>query len=376
MASRYVGSTGPERPLTIFLENRMNVIVRLGHCISSLRRIAVAAAAASFLAGCAAASSAPFVQTASHDVQTLPAMAAASNQLQPNCTTRVWASTDWPTPLVLGYSSSGATCITLTGASPTRPFLTPTGLATDGHGYLYVVDNNAHQVVVFDSNGNYWSTLKVSKGESPSGVCVSRSVVAVTDYLYGVDFFPSKGAQNSVSTPSHTATFGSRFIEYCAFDLRGEFFATGPSEPILYLRNYNVNVPNAVIQACSVAMCGNNSWTGMYSHIQPGGVDTLSVANIAGQNVTNFRVDPGTLNHLVFSSWAPQPVTALVGGIPNQQICQAAPSAGLGNNSTLYLTDCGSFVYKVPNATTGGPVSVLTPLSHSFGVATNPTGQY
>ena len=194
------------------------------------------------------------------------------------CTTRVWASAPGAAS-VIGYDASASNCITITSGNA-MAFGATHGLATDRQGYLYVSDPANSRVVVFDKTGTYWSTLQVSPGKQPQAVCVSRQgVVGVANndacVTENVDFFTNKGLLNSVSGPSNSAT-GQPFVRFCAFDKRGDFFTDYHTE-ILYIRNSDVNTSSATLQVVRSVCTSGDFWSGMYSHIRPGNVNTLSV---------------------------------------------------------------------------------------------------
>jgi hypothetical protein len=357
----------------------------------ALARAVTALATVALLAGHAAAAAAsPAGALTARSIRTMPAAAAfpwrggreAGRMHRQNaCTPSVWASElQSSPPQVIGYSG-GTPCVAIDGSSSGTPFLDPYGLATDANGYLYVADAKNGRVVVFDNQGNYWSTLRASG--APFGVCVSSTgVVGVANnFTPGtVDFFTNKGAQSSVQAPTNTlsGTNHPNQTAFCAFDRRGDFFAGNPyGTPISYLRNYNVNVPGATLQTCSVLACNNNnSWTGMYSHIRAlSAPNTLSVADENALNIVNFKIGLGPPNLLTFTPWATAPITALT-AYPSTSICGAAPSAGQGPASRIYLSDCGANVENVANVTTGGLVGFFNAVSTGWGVATYPTGQY
>jgi hypothetical protein len=300
----------------------------------------------------------------------------ASGHHRPLCSVKVWASAPGAAS-VIGYTASASTCTTLTSGNGIA-FGATYGLATDGGGYLYVADPANARVVVFSSAGNYWSTLQLAAGRQPEGVCVSRlGVVGVTNADGGatenVDFFTSKGTQNSVSAPSGSAV-GQTFLRFCAFDKRGDFF-TDYHTQILYLRYSNVDTAGATLQICSDPVCTTgDSWSGMYSHKRSGSTNTLSVASGTAYQIDNMTVSLGAPNQLTFAPWT-TPTTALT-NYPPGDICQVAPTTGQTNSSRLYIADCGTNVYSVQNVNTGGVVALFASQPGSFGVATHPTGQY
>ena len=356
--------------------------------LSNAVRIAASTGLAVWLGGCSAGSSnSPFGGRAgTQSLNALPAMAGATGRAHPsNCPIpSVWASSNSSTPQVVGYDSSANVCVTLTGASTTSPFADPSGLATDANGYLYVADYGNARVVVFKSDGTYWSTLNSTSGTFPFSVCVSPKGVVGVGNAYGstsdMEFFPSKGPLNSTSNPTNSTIGGGGFAQFCAFDKRSDFFATGYGLPIVYLRNYDVNTPSATLQACTTTLCtGNHVWQGMYSHIRPGSTNVLSVGDDTALNIVNFKVTTSSTAHLLnFTSWLPHPTTALSGyptGLYN--MFQIAPTTGSGPASRIYVANFGgNAVERAPNVNAGGLVSQFTTLSGAVGVATRPTGQY
>jgi hypothetical protein len=147
---------------------------------------------------------------------------------------------------------------------------------------------------------------------------------------------------------------------------------------VTYLRHNNVNTPGATIQVCTSSICSGSThaWFGMYSHVTaPALANTLSVADRNVPNIVNFLISDSPPDQLTFSL-APTPLTALT-GVTISAGCGIAPTTGTGSTSRIYLAVCGhNTVDVVSNVMTGGAVSVFANLYNSYGVATEPTGQY
>ncbi len=291
----------------------------------------------------------------------------------PACANSVWAS-DLSGQVVNGYTSTGALCSTINGASSGTPFYAPFGLATDQAGDLYVADVNNSRVVVFNAAGGYLATLHTQPNEQPYSVCVSRTgVVAVADRPAStgtgdIEFFTNY----SVGTMTGNASGVVIANEWCAFDAVGNFFSVGTKpgvgQKILYLRHNLVNLPNKTMLDSNLGSA--TYWMGMYVQT---GYKQLSVGG--NYKIQNFAINPNTGKpHGVPT------VTALTGyPLGSDAFYQPAPTAG-GGNASIYIADYGaSLVLGAPvggGNRPGGAISTFVTLGTAVGIATYPTGQY
>jgi hypothetical protein len=200
---------------------------------------AAVAALATGLAGCAnTLGTPPFGGISQSTEQSRAAVGSSADPAHSACVAppNVWASSEG-TPAVgavVGYTSAGLTCVTITTANGISLLVT-SGLATDIGGYLYVADTWNDRVIVFDRFGNYWSTLNVPN-HHPIGVCLNHKgyvigVVTLNTTGNTIDFFTGRGAHNSSSNPSNYAAGYLNSNRFCAFDASDDFFASGYQSP-------------------------------------------------------------------------------------------------------------------------------------------------
>jgi hypothetical protein len=292
-----------------------------------------------------------------------------------NCTNSVWAS-DLGDALVNGYTTAGALCTSLNGASSGTPFHAPFGLATDQVGNLYVADVDNSRVVVFNPAGGYLATLNMQPNEQPYSVCVSRTgVVGVADRPSSsngtgdVEFFTNY----TVSSMTGNASGVVNTFEWCAFDRNGNFFTDGGNygggnQKIMYLRRNRVNLPNQTVLDSGLGSA--TYWLGMYVQT---GFTQLSVGG-------NYEIQNFAINAATGKPHGVPTITTLAGyPVGGDALYQPAPSAG-GRHGTIYIADYGAaLVLEAPvggAGRPGGPVSTFLGLNTTVGIATYPTGQY
>jgi|GEM_PF-1981134 len=342
----------------------------------SLSRLQSAATAAAFGLSLAATALSP--ASASLGYRT-----AGVNHRAP-CTVALWASSP-TTNTVYGYSAPYTICVTLTG------FNTPAGLTTDQQGNLYVADLNNHRIMIYNSAGVFikkWSTTLFSHNYQPVGICASdidytkSPIGVVTRYANHssspgiVEFFREYLPNNS--TASGYASGIVNQGNFCAFDVKSNFFVDGPvtsgGKKIAYLTSYQYNT-NVHTLTDSFLGTGSN-WVGMYSRIDSPVDETLSVGTktplSTTQVVDNWKVGC-TASVCTFTSIAPYSLTSYPSSSPNN-VAQLAPTAG-GSLGSLFIADAdANLVFGTPAA--GGAVVGVESPTYAFGVATEPQGQY
>jgi hypothetical protein len=286
--------------------------------------------------------------------------------------------------IVEGYTASGTAiaCTINNGGASGSYFDEPFGLASDKTGNLYVADVYNKRVVVFNSGGSYIDTLQTKSSVYPHGVCVSpHGVVGVADFNFGtgagdIEFFGS-GISGNMTAPSGWATGVDTVFQWCAFDRKGNFFATGTtsggSQEIVYLRASSVNTPAATLSASTIST--TPYWESMYVQLKCSDShdkgETLAVANLTPE-IEFFKINP--------SSGAPSPTpisTLPLTGYPTgtNNMEQDALNDECYTKSTVYFADYGGSE-ALQTKEYSGAISVFNAsVTDAAGVATNPTGQ-
>jgi hypothetical protein len=346
----------------------------------------IALSAAVLLNGCSNAGSqfAPPAGSTLTAVQNRP-----QSRVRPdNCTPTLWASS-LSTNDVYGYTAANsAPCITLTGANSIS-FNAPVSVAIGRKPkYLYVADLNNDRVVVFTYKGVYVKWLDTNVGSlnyQPWSVCVNdEGTVGVANRQYNnygtpgnVEFFLPSAATGS--GPTGTASGVLESDQYCAFDVKGDFFvdgtAYGGGQEIAYLPP--VDVPAGGVLDNSLLGSGSY-WVGMYSRIDSPADRTVSVGAAVGssstQDVDTWTVSGPATGPLTFAPCACSPYAFTSYPVTVDPMYQIAPSTG-GIGGSLYLADFGSGQI-LSGPATGGSVATYETLGGVTGVATRPTGQY
>jgi hypothetical protein len=334
-----------------------------------------AAAAIILFAGCAGA---PSTGPAAGGVLT-PTMSQALHPGPPCAIPAVWASQLGP-PQVEGYTAAGAAipCSINNGLGSGKKFTAPFGLASDKLGHLFVADVNRSRVVTFTNVGAWVATLHSKPGFQPRGVCVSPTgIVGAADRGAGggagdIEFFTT-GLINRPA-PTGVATGVDTTFQWCAFDLAGNFFATGSTstglQQIVYLPAAQVNIAAGVLVNAGITTVPY--WVSMYVQLKCSNTngEVLAVADLAPE-IQFFKINP--------VSGAPGPVATSIlplTGYPvsSDNMDQDAPDR-CSTKATIYFADYGgSELLKTPEYS--GAIAVFNPaVSAAVGVATNPTGQ-
>ncbi len=106
-------------------------------------------------------------------------------------------------------------------------FVQPEGVAVDSSGRLYVADNGASRVLIYDTRLDSTPIVLRDPGQSPEGIAVDRhGNVAVTNFAFGassVSFYRS-GATTPTKTIGCVDFAG---LETAAFDDRGNLYVGG-----------------------------------------------------------------------------------------------------------------------------------------------------
>ena len=301
------------------------------------------------------------------------------------CTPTVWAL---HSGAVYGYTAPNSPpCVTLNGSYAGLPLGSPLGVAMGSTpNYLYVADGYNKRIVVFDAQGNYVKWLDTQLAGTPYepwGVCVSSSgivgVATIQEQGNGnVEFFSPNALTGSLPTGSAAGVRD----EWCAFDSAGNFFVDGapamPGQQIAYLASAYVNLPGQTL--VGTGLSSPASYVGMYSRINSPADQTLSVATVVNhsttQRVYTWNVSGAATGPLSFTpaSGSPYAFTTYPNHPRWDPIDGVAPSAG-GASGTLFFADLGKGrVLQAP--ANGGSIATYKSLSHTIGVATNPTGQY
>jgi len=296
---------------------------------------------------------------------------------------KVWASQLSPAQ-VEGYTGAGIAlaCTVNNGAACTGgPFKAPFGLASDSAGNLYVADVNNSRVCVFNKFGVYLATNTTTLW--PRGVCVApNGVLGVAEEGVNgtgpgmVEFFgtPLLGGAATGSATSPSALVADTY-QWCAFDLAGNFFATGttagtsPVQQIDYLTAADVNLPAQAMVASAITTA--QYWVSMYVQKKCSNTngEVLAVANLAPE-IVFFKINPGT--GVPGPGGTTLPLTSYPTGTDDMD--QDAPNK-CSTKAEVYFADYGGGEVLDTKEYSGaiGVFNIAVPAA--VGVATNPTGQ-
>jgi hypothetical protein len=313
-----------------------------------------------------------------------------------SCLPKLW-TTSLSTNAVYGYTAANSTpCITLNGVYAGLSFNAPISV-TVWKKYLYVADLNNYRVVVFTITGSYvkyFSTALAGTSYEPWGVCVSTNGVVGVGNRNGIDssgntvdgnveFWNYNAATGS--TPTGSATTILQNDQFCAFDVRGNFYVDGTAFTTAGGGQQIAYLPSGIVNAGAQILCNSGQgnahfWTGMFSKITSPVSQTLSVGGAIGssgtQDLFTFPVTgSGTsCSSVVFGS----PATYLITPYPItvDPLYQLAPKHAPANpSSPLFIADYGD--NKTLRSTiVGGPAGSLESVSATTGVAAQPSGEY
>ena len=313
-----------------------------------------------------------------------------------NCLPTLW-TTSLSTNAVYGYTAANSTpCITLNGVYAGLALNAPISV-TVWKKYLYVADLNNFRVVVFTIAGTYvkyFSTTLSGTNYEPWGICVSNAGIVGVGNRNGIDSSGNNVDGNvefwnynaaSGSGPTGSANTILQTDQFCAFDVRGNFYVDGTAyttagggQQIAYLPNGIVNAGPQVL--CNSGQGNAHYWTGMFSKITTPATQTLSVGGAIGSSTTEdlltFPVSGSgtTCSSVTFGT----PATYLITPYPStiDPLYQLAPKhAPTSGSSRLFIADYGDGE-TLKSTIVGGPASNMETVSDTTGVAAQPAGEY
>ncbi|HST55881.1 MAG TPA: hypothetical protein VLJ42_08310 [Solirubrobacteraceae bacterium] len=282
------------------------------------------------------------------------------------------------------FNSSGAYLSQLTGTGPSSPFDTPTGVAVDVHGNLWVSDSGTtNRAEEFDSAGSHLTGFADSYS-STAGIAVDSSDnVYLIDSAGNVDRWTSAGAGRTTIDSGTAATAiavdpstnnlysDHGYIVY-EYNAAGSQISTlgliGGSRGLAY--NPHIALPNITPGALYVAdAAGNNAEIIGTDPLLPPSIDGESASGVGAVSaVVHALINPHYSSSTYFVQWGTD--TSYSGGVlpapPGLSLAGGAADATDHTASLLlnllqaHTTYHFRFVAVNQNGTTPGPDRTFT----------------
>ncbi|MFA5414691.1 MAG: PKD domain-containing protein, partial [Methanoregula sp.] len=177
-------------------------------------------------------------------------------------------------------------------------FVSPSGIAVDSSGNVYVADNQNHRIQKFTSTGTFlgkWGSYGSGDGQFiyPTGMAVDSS-----GYIYVAD-----EGNNRIQKFTSTGTFLGKWGSYGSGD--GQF--SGPSDVSIDSSNNIYVVSEHLIQKFTYSNVFSGKWgsqgSGDGQFYVPSGVDVDSSGNVYVADTNNHRIQKFSLSGLYLAKW-------------------------------------------------------------------------